>query len=142
MSMDPRMRYLVFFFGFCFLAVVVLASTALVLQSGPQLARAVVAEWIVFLVGGVLLFQRLRKTLPAPSIDQKSKAAKSARMMGWLYLGGAGVGLLTNGQKLAPLPHGIGYVIPLIPVALGVYYLRLSAKLKSSSELQQSSAID
>ena len=131
--MNPRARFVLIFLGYCFVATIVLASTVLLFPSRPQLGRAILVEWVAILAGGGLLFYRLRKRLPPPRTVQNEKAARIAQRIGWFYLGALVVGLLVRGKEILwGLPHGLGFVLPLIPLVLGVYYLRLSNRLKSS----------
>ena len=36
---------------------------------------------------------------------------------------------LLDGNELIHLPYGLGFLLPIFPLALAVYYLRLSARL-------------
>jgi hypothetical protein len=38
-------------------------------------------------------------------------------------------GLIGGWQQITSIPHGAGFLILLIPILLGAYYLRLSNKL-------------
>jgi hypothetical protein len=43
------------------------------------------------------------------------------------------VAFMARGQDLTALPYGLGLVLPLLPIVIGVYFLRLSMKLGRAS---------
>jgi Na+/H+ antiporter NhaD/arsenite permease-like protein len=75
------------------------------------------------------LFRHYRGRLPRPTQEQKLNAARSIRRLAWFFFAAPILGLLAGWQDIASLPHGVGFLIPLIPILLGAYYLRLSIKL-------------
>jgi hypothetical protein len=137
--MNARIRLFAVFYGYCLIGVLTLATTVFFIGSGPHLGQAILIEWIAILVGAIWIFKRLGRNLPPATTDQKARAARNAQRMGWIYLGGLVLGLLVDGKAIlwGP-PHGLGFLLPLIPISLSVYYLRLSARLKSSASMDSS----
>lgn len=132
--MNPRTKYLVSFFGLCIASVILLMVIALQLPKHPQLRWALLIVWLAAFVAMFLLIRYFRGRLPPPTNNQNLKGARAARRMAWIYLGGLVVGLFARGQELLGLPYGLGFLLPLIPIALATYYFRLSARLTRSAD--------
>jgi len=132
--MDERRKYLFGFFAICIafalsLQITILAMTFAHIQ---WLSKALPFEVIVAFV---LLFWWIRRFRGRFNLNQRqlTKAARSARNLGILYIGAPVLAYLTQGSTLISLPYGMGFWLPFIPLGLAVHYLRLSARLQEQS---------
>lgn len=49
--------------------------------------------------------------------------------MAWIYVGVLVLGLLANWRDFLGLPYGLGFLLPLIPIALATHHFRLANRL-------------
>jgi hypothetical protein len=135
--MNPRARFVLIFYGYCFAMTFTMAATIFFMKTKPSLRWAILCEVIVLFTGTVWITLRLRKNLPKPSIDQRLRGARAAKRMGWIYLGGLALGLATNWREtLWGPPHGFGFLLPLLPICFATHYFRLAARLKASGDAE------
>jgi hypothetical protein len=127
--MNERTKYLAGFFGACFLGAIVMMASVFYVGKIPELRWVPLLVWLA-LFGFIFIWvRRFRGRLPKPTTKQLSRAAKANRRLGWIYLIGLIFGCITNGEEIIRLPHGIGFLIPIIPIALATYHFRQSARL-------------
>jgi hypothetical protein len=133
--MHSRKQYLAVFYGCCVVYAIVLTTTLLALLNSPTLlARVIILESFLFFVVLLSVFQYFRKRQSPSTSGQKSKAANNAQRVGWFFIAAPILGLLMNGKQTASVfPHGLGLLIPLIPLSIGIYYLRLAVRLKAAA---------
>lgn len=128
--MDVRTKFKLAFLGICFVPAPLLLVWIILFPHMPVL------RWVPLIIVGAVfvavywLFRHYRGRLPRPTQEQRLKGSRAARRMAWIYFGGLVLGLISGGwQKIVSVPHGAGFLILLIPILLGTYYLRLSIKL-------------
>lgn len=139
LPMDARVRFQLMFVGICVVAALLLSVTGLGTVSFPTLRWAIPLVWIAAFIAAYWLFRHYRNRLPRPTQRQQLKAAKRVRRLAWIYFGGLVFGSIVNWKMMTDSPYGAGFLILLIPIFLGAYYLRLSIKLKRSAENSDSS---
>jgi hypothetical protein len=132
--MNERKKYLIGFFAICLALAISLQITVLLLVFRHMNG----ARWAIpieFVVAFALLFWWIRRFQGRFKLNQTqlTKAARSARNLGLLYIVAPVLAYLTRGSELMALPHGLGFVLPIIPLSLAVHYLRLSARLQQQS---------
>jgi hypothetical protein len=115
----------------------------------PLLSREAMMRWepvaifVVACAGIYWLRRHYRNRLPAPTPEQWQRAIKANRRLAWIYLGGLAFGLIAGGKELFALPHGVGFLLPLIPIGLATLHLRNAAKLsRKASEAATVAAPD
>jgi peptidoglycan biosynthesis protein MviN/MurJ (putative lipid II flippase) len=133
--MDERSKFLFGFIAMCIAVGLSLQITVLVMVFGhmPGLRRALPVEAIV---GFVLLYWWIRRSkgrLPNPSKTEMAKAARNARNLGVFFIAAPMLGYLLRGSEYLALPYGLGFIIPIVPLMLAIYFLRLSARLRKAS---------
>lgn len=126
--MNVRARFTLIFCGICLLFVLLLYATILFLPRVPVLRWAILVEWLAYFAGAIGVFQYYLKRLPRSTQDQ-SKAARAARRAAWLFFAAPLTAFIARGQELTALPYFLGFVLPLLPIVFGIYYLRLSIRL-------------
>ena len=136
--MDERRKYLFGFFAICIAFALSLQITilAMVFAHIQWLSKALPFEVIVAFV---LLFWWIRRFRGRFKLNQRqlTKAARSARNLGILYIAAPVLAYITQGSMLFSLPHGLGFWLPIIPLGLAVHYLRLSARLQEQFNSQK-----
>ena len=135
--MDERKKYIFGFLAICVALAVTLQITAFLIAF-----RHINGRWalpIEVAVAFVLFYWWIRRSRGRFKLNQRqlTKAARSARNLGLLYIVAPVLGYLTRGSELIALPHGLGFVLPIIPLALAVHYLRLSARLQRQSNIPE-----
>ena len=131
--MNVRTKFSLSFFGICLVFVSVMYLTVLQLPHVPIVRWAILTEGLAYLAVAIGIFQMSLKRLPPAPRHQKSTAARSVRRAAWLFFAVPVVAFLARGQDLTALPYGLGLVLPLLPIVIGVYFLRLSMKLGRAS---------
>lgn len=127
--MNVRARFFWSFCGICLVFVFAMYVTVLQLPPVPIVRAAILAEGLAYLVVAIGLFRIYVKRLPPTAQQQKSKTARSARRVAWLFFAAPVFAFLARGQQLSALPYRLGLVLALFPVILGVYFMNLSMKL-------------
>lgn len=122
-------KYLVGVFGACFLGVAVMTVSDVFVPENPALRWAPLIAWAAVIVFVLWWVRRFRGKLPKPTKKQLSWAARSSKRVGWIYIVSPVIAYLAFGDQLIRLPYGLGFLLPIFPLALGVHNLRLSARL-------------
>jgi len=124
-----RAKYLVGVFGACFLGVAVMTVSVSFAPENSALQWAPLIAWAAFIVFVLLWARRFRGKLPKPTKKQLSWAARSSKRAGWIYIVSPVIAFLAFGDQLIRMPYGLGFLLPIFPLALGVHNLRFSARL-------------
>jgi uncharacterized iron-regulated membrane protein len=134
--MDERKKYLFGFFAICIAFALTLQITVLLMVFAhlQWLSRVLPVEVLIAVVALFWWIRRFRGRLPKPSQTERRKAARNARNIAVFCIVAPALGYLSQGSDFFKLPYGIGFILPIIPLSLAVYYLRLSARLRKTSD--------
>jgi hypothetical protein len=134
--MNERSKFLFGFFAVCIALAISLQITVLLMVFGhmPGLRRALPVEAIVAFVLLYWWIRRFKGRLPKPSQAEMTKAARNARNLGLFFVGAPMLAYLVRGSEYFALPYGLGFILPIVPLSLAIYYLRLSARLRNASD--------
>jgi len=132
--MDERRKYFFGFFAICIAFALSLQATVLAMEFAHihWLSRVLPLELVIAFVA---LFWWIRRFRGRVMLNQRqlTKAARSTKNLGILYIVAPVLAYLTQGSTLISLPYGMGFWLPVIPLGLAVHYLRLSARLQEQS---------
>jgi hypothetical protein len=131
--MNPKTQFMLVAFGVCFVAVLMMAGTILLMPRTPMLRWALLPELAIPFIAVYVFLRHYRNRFPPPTHDQRLKAVRSTRRLAWFFFVAPVVGFISRGRELAGLPYGLGFLLPLVPILIGVYYLRLSSRLNRNS---------
>ena len=127
--MNTRTQYVLGIFGACFFASTIMMVSVFFVSRWPTLRWAPLIALLALFVFGFWWFRRFQGRLPKPTQKQLSKAAKATKRLGLIYLIAPVLAYLLYGNELIHLPYGLGFLLPIFPLALAAHYLRLSARL-------------
>jgi uncharacterized iron-regulated membrane protein len=127
--MNTRTQFRLGFFGACIFASTIMMVSIFFVPRWPTLRWIPLIALLALFGFGYWWFRRFRGRLPKPTKKQLSKAAKATKRLGLIYLIAPVLAYLLDGNELIHLPYGLGFLIPIFPLALAVHYLRLSARL-------------
>jgi hypothetical protein len=131
--MNVRTKFIVSFFAICVGCSMVMMESILLLPRIPMLRFVPLIALIVAFVGAFWLIKHYRGRLPSLTPSQRQRAIRANRQLAWMYLGGLALGLATQGKELSTFPHGVGYLIPLIPIGLATLHFRAAAQLSQKA---------
>jgi hypothetical protein len=140
-AMKLRTQFLSGLFTGCFFGTAVLAVTGLFIARVPALRWVLLAEWVAIFGFAYSWIRRFQGRLPKPTRKQESKVASSARNLGVFFIVAPVLGYIARGSELIALPYGLGFILPLIPLGLAVYCLRVSAQLRRNSGIEDASSL-
>jgi hypothetical protein len=141
--MNTRARFMAGFFAICITCSMVSMASILLLQREPMMRWVPAASFVAAFVGVYLLLKHYRSRLPAPTTEQRIRAIKANRRLAWIYLGGLAFGLISEGKELFAIPHGVGLLLPLIPIGLAMIHFRNAAQLsRKATEAANAAARD
>jgi drug/metabolite transporter (DMT)-like permease len=127
--MNTRTQYLLGFFGACIFASTITMTSIFFVPRWPTLRWIPLITFLALFIFVFWWIRRYRGRLPKPTRKQLSKAAKATKRLGLIYLIGPVLAYLLDGNELIHLPYGLGFLLPIFPLALAVHNLRLSARL-------------
>jgi hypothetical protein len=127
--MNIRTEYLSWFMGICFSAVLINIVSESLIPQYPAVRFVPLASLLAAMIAVLFLFRYFRGRLPPASPKQLTRAIRSSRRLGWIYVGGIVFGLLTEGREILSLPHAMGFLLPLIPIGLAAFNFRNAALL-------------
>ena len=127
--MNARARFIASFIAICVCCSMMMTTSIFLLPRMPMLRWVPLIALVAAFAAVYWLFRYYRNRLPPPTPEQRQRAIKANRRMAWIYLGGLAFGLITSGGDLLTLPHGVGFLLPLIPLGLATIHLRTAARL-------------
>jgi hypothetical protein len=132
---NEKSKFKAGFIATCVAAGLSVSATALVMVFAhmPGLRWALPAEACLAFGFLVWWIRRFRGRLPKPSGDESARAARSARNIGLFFIASPLLAYLANGREYFALPDKLGFFLPIVPLSLAVYFLRLSARLRRIS---------
>jgi hypothetical protein len=128
--MDARTRFVVGFLAICFACSALSIASISFLPREPMMRWVPLASFAAAVAGVYWLRRHFRGRLPALTPEQRQRAIKAHRRQAWIYLGGLAFGLIAEGKVLFALPHGLGLLIPLVPIGLATIHLHSAAQLR------------
>jgi hypothetical protein len=141
--MNVRARFMAGFFAICIACSMVSMASILLLPQEPMMRWVPAASFIAAFAGVYLLLRHYRSRLPAPTTEQRLRAIRANRRLAWIYLGGLAFGLISEGKELFAIPHGVGFLLPLIPIGLAAIHFRNAAQLsRKATEAANAAARD
>jgi len=130
---NARIRYLLSFFGICLTGIFLSMGAILLLPRYPMLRWVPLASFAAMFAAVYWLMRHFRGHLAVPTTNQRLRAAKASRRMAWIYFGGLAIGLAAEWRELLNAPHGLGFLVPFIPILLGTHYWRQATLLERSA---------
>jgi hypothetical protein len=130
---DRRKQIYLRFFAIVFAGTALLTTATFLVRTSPAVRWAPALIFLGTIVAGATYLQRARKSAPPPRAGELDRAAKATQRLGIIFLFGFVVGGSLNFRGLIQIGHGFGAVILLFPLGLGLYYIRVSRRLRKRS---------
>lgn len=128
--MNVRTKFLTGLYAICLGGGALIAIISMSIPRHPATRWIPLVTFVTLVLPAYWWILRFRGRLPKPSSKQLSKTARSVRNLGIFFIVAPVLGYLTDGPELLALPYKLGFVIPLIPLSLAIYFLRISARLR------------
>jgi len=127
--MNVRTKYILAILGIPILSGLVMLASVWYTPQYPALSFVPLVVLLGSFVAVVWVVRRFQGQLPSATAEEKQTAVRAHRRLAWIYIAGLLLGVATEIRDLLALPHGLGYLLPLIPIGLAARHFRIAAML-------------